>query len=350
LKSICVLFILIIFSFGCNNPAESGPDTSGIKIDLRTRRFDKDLYSIDTNHIGEGLTKLKAQYPGFLNYFLDTLMAYELYGNFTDTVAGIREGLKPFLVYKDYRGLEDSIIAHYPDTKKLDGELEKGFKLMKYYFPGYKVPEVIYLNMGLSAKWPTFPLDSTTQCIALDMFLGDQYPHYVAVGIPQYLNTHLRESYVPVSVFSSIYGWGNPWTPQEKTLLELMLDKGREKYYVHMLLPSAPDSVLFGFGKKQIDWCNANEAFVYNFFVQNKLLYSKVAMDIMSYVSDGPFARGLEPVSNPEKTTPGNIGTWLGYKMVCAYMAQNPNTTLKELLEQKTEPVQFLDKARYKPR
>jgi hypothetical protein len=343
---VALLVLAVAFS-GCKD--DKIPDTSGIKVDLKTYRFDKDLYAIDTNHIGEGLTKLAGKYPDFLNYFLDTVMAYELHGNYSDTAIGIREGLKPFLAFKDYKDLEDTIVKHYPDTKATDERLVSGFKLMKHYFPEYNEPRIIYLSMGLS-KWPSFPLDSSTVCVALDMFLGDGFPHYAAIGLPEYMNKHMRESYIPVSVFTSIYRVGFPWEPQEKSLLQLMIEKGKEQYFLHMMLPSTPDSVLMGFSKPQTEWCEANEALIYNFFVQNKLLYNKIAMDIMSYVTDGPFARGLEPVSNPQKVTPGNIGTWLGYRIVASYMAQNPQVTLRDLLLQKKEPVQFLSDAKYKPR
>ncbi len=335
--------------FSCSDNTEKAPDTSAIKINYRSYRFDKDLYALDTNNIGSGLTQLKAKYPSFLNYFLDTLMAYEIYGNYSDTLIGVREGLKPFITFKDYKDLQDSIEKHYPDTKGVDEHLSEAFKRLKLYMPESPVPAIMYLNLGLS-KWPSFPVDSNTHCIALDMFLGDYFPHYASVGAPQYLYMHRREAYIPVSVFSAIYRGDHPWDPQEKSLLELMIDKGIEQYYLHKLLVGTPDSVLFGFSKTNIDWCNANEAMVYNFFVQNKLLYSKVAMDIMSYVTDGPFARGLEPVSNPVKLTPGNIGTWMGYKIVASYMAQNPNVTLKDLISQKQDAVQILEMARYKPR
>ncbi len=344
------LYLCFFLMCGCGNSNENEPDVSRIKINLEPRRFDKDLYAIDTNHIGEGLQQLYTRYPDFLNYFLDTIMAYEIHGNYSDTVSGIREGLKPFLTFKDFRELEDTIMKYYPETKDIDEKLTKGFKLARYYFPQFPIPRVIYLNMGLS-KWPAFPIDSTTLCIGLDMFLGEQFPHYRgAAGIPDYMAVHLRRSYIPVSAFSSLYKASYPWNPQEKTLLELMLEKGREQYYLHKILPGTPDSVLFGFRQYQMDWCNANEALVYNFFIQNQLLYNKESYSVMPYVTDGPFARGLEPVSSPQKSTPGNIGTWLGYKIVAAYMAQNPKLSLGELLQSKVEPSVFLAQAKYKPR
>ena len=159
--------------FSCKG-GNNEPDVSKVDVKLESYRFDLDLYALDTNRIGEGLQKMKAKYPNFLDYFLDTLMAYNIHGNYNDTVAGIREGLKPFLNYKDFVDLENSIKEQYPNTKEQDKQLTEGFKRMKYYFSNFNVPKVIYLNLGLS-KWPAFPLDTSTLCIALDMFFGGRF-------------------------------------------------------------------------------------------------------------------------------------------------------------------------------
>lgn len=335
---------------GCGNDAANVPDTSGIKVELKTQRFDLDLYALDTANMGAGLTQLRAKYPDFLDYFLDTLMAYGIHGDYNnDTLTGLRDGLKPFLTHKDYVELENYIKKQYPDTKKQDEQLTNGFKLLKYYYPSYKVPRIVYLNMGLS-KWTSFLVDSSTQCVGLDMFLGDDFPHYASVGLFDYVYPHRRASYMPVAVFGVIFRTAMPMQTQEKNLLELMLQKGKEQYFLHSILPGTPDSVLFGFQKKHIDWCEKNEAYIYNFFVKNELLYSKEAQNIMPYVTDGPFARGMEPASAPEKFTPGNIGTWVGYRMICAYMDQHKELTMPQLLQHQFNAETFLSEARYKPR
>jgi uncharacterized protein YjaZ len=140
----------------------------------------------------------------------------------------------------------------------------------------------------------------------------------------------------------------HPLKVAEKNLLDLIIQKGKEQYFLHKLLPTAPDSTLFGYKQKQIEWCNNNEALIYNFFVQ--MLYSKEAQNIMPYITDGPFARGLEPVNAVDKTTPGSIGTWLGYKIVASYMAKNNSISLKQLTEQNLDAGKFLEMANYKPR
>jgi hypothetical protein len=340
----CVFFLTV----RCNNPTEKATDVSNINVQLKTYRFDKDFFSMDTAHISEGLKKLDAKYPDFLNYYLDTFMTFGIKKNYSDTGLPIRR-LDTFLTYKDFAGLEDTIKKYYPDSKETDEALTKGFRYIKYYLPDATVPRIIYINSGLS-NWPAFPLDNNTLCIGLDWFLGDQFPFYRSVGVPSYMAAHQRKSYLPVSAFNAIYMAAHPFAAEDKNLLDLMIQRGKEQYFLHKILPGTPDSVLFGFTGLQVSWCGSNEAFVYNFLIHQGLLYSKDVHNIMPYVTDGPFALGLEPVTDPVKTTPGNVGAWLGYRIVCSYMAQHPHTTLQQLLTLQTDAAKFLDDAHYRPK
>ena len=340
-------FLAILSS--CGNKGEKIPDVSGINVDLHSQRLDLDLYAIDTTHIGAGLQQLEQQYPDFLDFYLDTVMLFDIHHDFSDTAKNMREVMHEYLTFKDYVNLEDTIKKYYPDTKDIDLELTQAFRYMKYYFPTYKEPKVIYLDDILHNR-PAFFIDTSIACVCLDMFLGPQFPFYKSVGIPDYMAPHLRKNYIPVSLFTSFYENINPFMPDDRPLLDLMIQRGKLKYFLHKILPATPDSVLFGFTGNQINWCTKNEAQVYNFFIQQNLLYSKEEKAIMTYVYDGPFAKGIGSPTDEGKPTPGNIGTWLGYRIVCAYIAQHPKTSLTDLLNMKIEPALFLDAAYYKPR
>ena len=350
------LVLLLISIFGissiinsCNTDTKKAPDVSKIDVVFNTVRFDTDLYAIDTNNIAEGLRKMAVKYPYFLNYYLDTVMAYNIFNNFNDTTYGIRVGLHSFLTYKDFVELEDTIKKYYPDTKQTDDILRQGFRYMIYYGINKNVPKIIYLNMGLS-NWPTFPVDTNTLCIGLDMFLGPQFPPYKSINVPSYMGYHLKKDYIPVSLFSTLYKTIHPFKTDERTLLDMMIQRGKEQYFLHKILPDLPDSVLFGFKGIQLEWCKLNESNIYNFFIQRNLLYNKETPDRISYINDGPFAQGIESGSDAERVTPGNIGTWLGYKIVSSYMAKNVTIELKDLLRNNTEPSRFLDSAKYRPK
>jgi hypothetical protein len=345
--AIAVLPILFLAS-GCRNAAPE-KNIDAVSVVLDSRRFDLDLFALDTNHLGAGLQQLAQKYPDFLNFYLDTLMDYGIHGNFSDDNPKINNTFRAFITYKDFTELEDTIKKYYPDSKYLDEELTKAFRHMKYYFPTYHIPKIIYLDMELR-NYPAFPIDTATMCVGLDMFLGQQFPHYTQVGIPQYLGPHLSREYLPVSVLSAAYRFQHPFQQDDRTLLDLMLQRGREQYFLHKILTDKTDAVLFGFNKTQMEWCNRNEANIYHFFVNNNLLYNKEALSRFSYIKDGPFAQGMESVADTVKVSPGNVGTYLGYKIVAAYMERFPNVTLGDLLAQHSDAARFLDSARYKPR
>src|SRR5690606_36160204 len=110
---IILLAGLITFT-GCTGGNE--PDVSDIKVSLTSKRLDRDLAAIDTNQVAAGLQQLQDKYPGFLNFYLDTLMGFGVNGNFSDSNEAIALGVRSFLTHKDYRGLFDTVAKHYPDT------------------------------------------------------------------------------------------------------------------------------------------------------------------------------------------------------------------------------------------
>lgn len=126
------LSLSIFLIFSCSDNTNNTPDTSDIKVSLNSKRLDLDLKSISNNgnldSIALGLTKLKNQYPNFLDFYLDTIMGFQINGNYNPNNRGIVEGLTSFLTYKDYVGLFDTVKKHYPDTKSLESDLVKGFQ------------------------------------------------------------------------------------------------------------------------------------------------------------------------------------------------------------------------------
>jgi len=341
-KGALVISVLFIMLCSCNN-GEKAPDVSNIKVSLQTYRLDQDFAQIDTNQIGVALQQLHQKYPDFLNFYLDTLMGFKIAGNYADSAAAIQQGLKPFLTYKDYRGLFDTVAKHFPNTKSIESDLTKGFQYMEYYYPHYQVPKIIYLVSGLE-NWGAFTYETTTVGIGLDMFLGENYPYYRSVGIPDYMDSHMRPAYIPVAVFTTVYEDAHPLQMDERDLLDMIIQRGKEQYFLHKILPNTADSTMFGFSQAQVDWCKGNEQEMYNFFISNNLFYSKDRQQVVRYINDGPFATGMPSQS------PGNVGSWVGLEIVKAYMKQHPQTTMQQLLELNTDAQLFLEQSKYKPK
>lgn len=339
-RSIIVMMAFFV-SLGCGG--DHTPDVSDIQVNLNSQRLDKDLYNLDTNNLAAGLQQLQQKYPDFLGFYLDTVMGFGINRMYVDTNSGIQKGLRTFLTHEDYRGVFDTVLAHYPDEESINKELVKGFKYLKHYFPTYDEPEIIYLVTGLN-NYGALTYGSNTLGIGLDMFLGADYPFYKSVGIPEYFSRQLNENYIPVAVFRTVYRERRPFDIEGNNLLHMMIQSGKEMYFISKVLPYLDEHTRLAYTKEQLEWCQQNEALVYDFFVREELFYEKNLQKILRYVMDGPSATGMPSES------PGNIGSWLGLQIVNAYVKEHPEMSLIEILDDETDPQSFLQQSKYKPK
>lgn len=339
---VCILLILSGWGIlSCNNPSKA-PDVAQIKVTMNTRRFDQDLARIDTAHIADGLQNLKKKYPDFLDFWLDDLMRFGVKHAYTDQNPIIKDQVHMFLTYKDYRGLFDTVNKHFPDTRTMDESLQKGFQFWKFYYPQRSVPKIVYFVSGLN-NWSVITVDTDIVGIGLDMYLGPDYPYYKSVGIPDYMAQSLKPEYAPVNVFKALYEAKHPFEAENRSLLDLMIQRGKEQYFTSKMIPFVPTATRFGFTDAQLEWCTKNEALIYNFFVKANLLYETNWSKILRYVNDGPDAAGMP------KESPGNVGTWLGAQVVNAYVAKHQGMSLDSLFAI-TDAQTILQEGGYKPR
>src|SRR5690606_36068066 len=107
---------------------------------------------------------------------------------------------------------------------------------------------VVYFASGLNS-WTaiTYEDDREFLGIGLDMFFGENYPFYVSVGIPQYMTQRLLPASIPAHAFRAIYEDLVPFTAEEKTLLDMMIQRGKAQYFLSKVIPFVPDTIRFGY-------------------------------------------------------------------------------------------------------
>ncbi|MBK8443668.1 MAG: hypothetical protein IPL35_09760 [Sphingobacteriales bacterium] len=72
------------------------------------------------------------------------------------------------------------------------------------------------------------------------------------------------------------------------------------------------------------------------------MLYETESRKVDKYVHEAPTSSGMPPES------PGNIGSWIGWRIVDSYMKKNPNLSLEALIQMK-DGQQILQASGYKP-
>jgi len=206
----------------------------------------------------------------------------------------------------------------------------------------FGIPKIVYFVSGLN-NWSVVTVDTAIVGIGLDMYLGEGYPFYKSVGIADYMTRQFRPEAVPVNVFKALYEDGHPFVAENRDLLDMMVQRGKEQYYLSKIIPFIPEATRLGFTEAQLDWCKGNEALIYNFFVKGGFLYEKNWAKILRYVKDAPEATGMP------KESPGNVGTWLGLQIVRSYVAKHPDMKMEALFAQADAPA-ILQGGQYKPR
>lgn len=330
--------LLFLFMYCCASCSDSrNADISDIKISYQSYPFYKDFHALDTNNFGSSLLELQKKYPDFLDFFLDTLAGFGLQGNYNEPSLL----LHGFFSHKDYRHLQDTVVKAFPDTKEIDDHLQLSFRYSLRYDSSISIPQhVYYFVSGLNGFTAVYQ-NQRNIGIGLDMFLGADFMPYTSVGIPAYATIRQTAENIPVWVMKMLYEDRYPFEYEEKTLLEMMISKGKELYYLEKVTPYLPDHIRLGYTPEQMKWCEENEALIYNFLVQNKYLHDRNLQKIMRYVSDGPTSTGMPPES------PGNIGSFIGMKIVRRFMAEK-KPGMQELLQMQ-DAQQILEAAAYKP-
>lgn len=329
-----LLFCLVLFS--CNHK-KSAPDVSNIKVDVQLKRFDKDLFSIDTNNVEQSLNKLQQQYGSFLNDYLYNIMIL------TPQPDTVQQKIKMFL--HDYAFVYDTAEKKFGDFEAPFNQIKKGLQYVKYYFPDYKTPANVITFIGPVEGYANV-LTQSGLAVGLQLYLGKNFSVYHSEFItevyPDYQQRRFEPEYIPVNCMKNIISDIYPEKNGSDPLAYQMIDAGKRLYLLDHFLPQLDDTLKTGYTKAQLQGCYDNEADIWNYFVQNNLLFITDPIQVRDYMQDGPNTEAFG------KESPGFIGQFIGWQIVKKWMDAHPKTTLPQLLN--TPEKQIYDEAKYKPR
>ncbi|ULQ51128.1 hypothetical protein [Flavihumibacter fluvii] len=336
-SSLFLAAVILLSSCGGNNAKK--PDVSGISVNSHIERFDLDYFSLDSNNLGKGMNDLAKKYPYFINDFTANILGA---GIQSDTNQVLKEANRRFFTsyYNVYQGLRED----FNDLSSTEKELNGAFKNLKYYFPGYTVPRFISYLGPFDA--PGVAITENAIAIGLQLYGGKDFPFYTSLPgqelFPTYISRRFEKSYIATNCIRAVAEDLFPDKSQGLPLIEQMIEKGKYAWLTNLVLPNTADTIKTGYTREQLEWCTSNEGVVWNLILQNDQLYSTDPSIIQMYIGDAPGTQ------NFPSAAPGNIGQWIGQRIIEAYMEKNPATTPQQLMEMPSRKI--IDGAKYKPR
>lgn len=338
MKKIGLFLLFVILFFGCKNK-KNIPDVSAIKVDITVERFDQSFFNIDTNNIPAGLKKVQQLHPDFYMDFMQEILG----------VTGADTSLNTLLVTKEFlRGylpIYDSLQLLYKKTDGIQKDLTEAFKFVKYYYPQYKTGKVITFVGPFDA--PGVASTNNGLAIGLQQYAGKNFSVYQSGQgqelFPLYISRRFAPEYMTANCMKAVVQDLFPDKSGGKTLVEQMIEKGKQWYMLDKFLPSTADSIKTGYTQQQLNWCNENEGLIWSYIIKNEDLNSLNPAIIQTYIGEGPFTQGFS-----QEQSPGNMGQWIGLQIVKKFADKNPAMKPEEIM--KTAAGKILEEAKYKPK
>ncbi len=310
--------LTLFFVFGCGTTDKVEDEIAKINVEVNVSRFDREFAEAKATDI----PLLKKTYPYlFPKQYPDSIWNMKLQD--------------PIQVE-----LFDEVGKIFPNFDRESEELESLFKHIKYYFPQYRIPNVITMTSEVDYSSRVIWAD-TLLLLGLDNYLGSDHKFYK--GLQNYISSNMDKKYIVSDVAGA---FARKVVPRlsDRTFLSEMVYFGKILYLKDKLLPFASDAQKMVYTQDEFDWVEANEEPIWRNFIEQEHLYSTDKTLRLRFLDPAPFSKfGLEL----DNESPGRVGRYLGWQIVRSFM-ENNEVTLPQLLNLPADGI--FKKSSYKPK
>lgn len=193
----------------------------------------------------------------------------------------------------------------------------------------------------------TFDYDMRVGCnnhelvISLDQYVLPYTADFGYFGSPLYLVKQSNRNYLVADCMAAIAREFIE-IPQDRdmSMLDYMIAEGKAIYFAQQTLPGVEDSILMRYTADQMAWMEKNEANVWTYLLQNKVLYDVDYMRFHNMIDEAPKTNAFNE-SSPR--TP----FYIGWRIVSQY-AKNTGCSMQDLFAM-TDGQRMLEESKYRP-
>ncbi len=317
MRKIIFIIILTIALISCDKKLKVEKAIEAIPVKIKVERFDKLFFETPP----KDLNTLKTAFPYF----------FPLENDDSVWINKMKDPL--------WRDLYTEVQKKYANFEPVQKELETLFKHIKYYFPQTKTPKVITVISEMDYNNKVIYADSLV-IVSLELYLGKGHKFY---QFPNYLKQNFEQKQILPDVVSSFSTRIIP-PVSAKNLLGQMIYFGKQLYLKDLLLPEYTESEKMGYSPQQLRWCQENESYMWRYFIENEMLYNDDQKLNNRFINPAPFSKFYLEIDNE---SPGRVGAWIGWQIVCSYVKNN-EVTVAQLL--KLDAKEIFEKSKYKPK
>ena len=199
-------------------------------------------------------------------------------------------------------------------------------------------PKIITLNNGIDYKYKIIDSDSIV-LISLDCYLGDKLFYK---NIPNHISNLMIPEFISIDI-SELIASRFINKPIDRKFISKIIYHGKLLFLMNNISGIKSWQAL-GYNKSKDNWVKKNEKNIWEYFIENELLFSTKSSLDYRFLANAPFSKfGL----SIDFESPPMVGRWIGYQIVESYSKQN-NIDLINLINK--DNYELYLESNYKPK
>ncbi|MCX8081172.1 MAG: hypothetical protein N3F09_08055 [Bacteroidia bacterium] len=301
------------------------------------------IYSLDSvlfETPKEKLTHIQYFPENFRNSVRDYIKSFLVPTWNSDTLP--LSSILEFTTHKDMKDIYLEMKKSFPSPYRFQLKEKIRDALLRYQacFPKIKIPEgIVFVHSGFNYAF--FRSGKNLLC-GLDMYLGRNHVFYDYAGFPRYRSRTADKHYLITDIIKACWLIHTDTSKNLNHLLDHMIYKGKMYYLMHLCVPEAPDSILFGYTSKQMQYIEKYEKKLWEHLTEKNKLFDNNLKTIQNYTAEGPFTSAIS------KECPPYIAHWFGYQIIKQFIHKNPQI-LPDSLMKITDSKKILFESKFSP-
>lgn len=231
------------------------------------------------------------------------------------------------------------------DVTKLNKELADLFSHIKNYFPDFKEPQVFLYSSALQGIMDPIFYEPEKGMLFIDIaaFMGENNPNYK--GLEQYFQKSMNPKNILPKVSEIFAEHFVPHNFEHQKFIDNIVYYGKLMTLQDAFLPQEPDALKMNYTPEQYEWAKANEVNIWNYFVENNLVFSDDQRLAERFINPAPFSKFYTEIDN--ESSP-QIGIFSGWQICRKFYKEKPETKLAVFLKMSAQEI--FNQSNYKPK
>ncbi|MDP2453446.1 MULTISPECIES: gliding motility protein GldB [unclassified Kaistella] len=231
------------------------------------------------------------------------------------------------------------------DVTKLNKELADLFSHIKNYFPDFKEPQVFLYSSALQGIMDPIFYEPEKGMLFIDIaaFMGENNPNYK--GLEQYFQKSMNPKNILPKVSEIFAEHFVPHNFEHQKFIDNIVYYGKLMTLQDAFLPQEPDALKMNYTSEQYEWAKANEVNIWNYFVENNLVFSDDQRLAERFINPAPFSKFYTEIDN--ESSP-QIGIFSGWQICRKFYKEKPETKLAVFLKMNAQEI--FNQSNYKPK